>query len=165
MSGTQIWIGRNPCLRSRLRCALTLSRDDLDRVRPPTSTPRLVTCNLSQLPNNIQPPCKPRRSCLSTLSLSSARVREPRRLNLGCPAKPGALLPKSSKSSARTDQLHRHSISGICDHTHHTLCADQDWEADAVLQAGQSCSGAKVRKSNPDIGVCFAGIEDQHAWK
>src|SRR5579872_5039890 len=33
MSGTQIWIGRSPCWRSRLRCALTLSRDDLDGVR------------------------------------------------------------------------------------------------------------------------------------
>jgi hypothetical protein len=33
MSGTQIWIGRKPCWRSRLRCALTLSRDDLDGVR------------------------------------------------------------------------------------------------------------------------------------
>jgi hypothetical protein len=35
MSGTQIWIGRRPCSRSLLRCALTLSRDDLDgdRVR------------------------------------------------------------------------------------------------------------------------------------
>jgi hypothetical protein len=30
MSGTQIWIGRKPCSRSLLRCALTLSRDDLD---------------------------------------------------------------------------------------------------------------------------------------
>ena len=33
MSGTQIWIGRKPSWRSRLRCALTLSRDDLDGVR------------------------------------------------------------------------------------------------------------------------------------
>src|SRR5271157_4906466 len=28
MSGTQIWMGRKPCWRRRLRCALTLSRDD-----------------------------------------------------------------------------------------------------------------------------------------
>jgi len=33
MSGAQIWIGRKPCWRSLSRCALTLSRDDLDGVR------------------------------------------------------------------------------------------------------------------------------------
>ncbi len=38
MSGTQIWMGRKPCCRNRLRCALTLSRDDLDRLRAPMST-------------------------------------------------------------------------------------------------------------------------------
>jgi hypothetical protein len=36
ISGTQIWIGRRPCWRSRLRCALTLSREV--RVRAPTAT-------------------------------------------------------------------------------------------------------------------------------
>jgi len=30
MSGTQIWIGRRPCWRSRLRCARTFSRDGLE---------------------------------------------------------------------------------------------------------------------------------------
>ena len=39
MSGTQICIGRKPCWRSRLRCALTLSRDDLDWVRAIYLTP------------------------------------------------------------------------------------------------------------------------------
>lgn len=39
MSGTQICIGRSPCLRSRLRCALTLSREDEDRVRVPIPAP------------------------------------------------------------------------------------------------------------------------------
>jgi hypothetical protein len=38
MSGTQIWMGRKPCCRNRLRCALTLSRDDLDRLRVPISS-------------------------------------------------------------------------------------------------------------------------------
>ena len=35
MSGTQIWMGRKPCCRNRLRCVLTLSREDLDRLRVP----------------------------------------------------------------------------------------------------------------------------------
>src|SRR5271167_3426236 len=47
-SGTQIWIGRSPCLRNRSRCAVTLSRvafRTLDvRIVLPHSQ---VTCNLS----------------------------------------------------------------------------------------------------------------------
>jgi hypothetical protein len=39
MSGTQIWMGRKPCCRKRLRCALTFSRDDLDGVRAPIFHP------------------------------------------------------------------------------------------------------------------------------
>ena len=50
MSGTQIWIGRKPCSRSRLRWALTLSRDDFGRVLALMICPRKVTCNLPRIP-------------------------------------------------------------------------------------------------------------------
>ena len=53
-SGTQIWMGRNPWRRSRSRCALTLSLDDLDEpdsdmleLRWGTIPLGVVTCNLA----------------------------------------------------------------------------------------------------------------------
>jgi hypothetical protein len=39
MSGTQIWIGRNPRPRNRLRCARTLSRDVMEEVRGDMAIP------------------------------------------------------------------------------------------------------------------------------
>src|SRR5437762_11455296 len=45
MSGTQIWIGRKPCWRRRWRCARTLLRVDLERLRVPMTASFSVTCD------------------------------------------------------------------------------------------------------------------------
>ena len=45
-SGAQIWTGRRPCFRSRLRCSRTLTRDGLGLDADDMTASPLVTCNL-----------------------------------------------------------------------------------------------------------------------
>jgi len=50
MSGTQIWMGRKPCWRKRRRCARTLLREDLERLRAPIAASiRLHVTMVAQL--------------------------------------------------------------------------------------------------------------------